>query len=69
MKQVLMDQIDKADYKTLLHWHRYKPIGDSLFQGDVGRYFFKVMKEKRDQLTEAQQVSISKAVGFSRRGM
>src|ERR1017187_5649081 len=41
--------IDEATYEQLLSRWRNGPFGDSMFQGETGEYYSKVMKERRAQ--------------------
>jgi hypothetical protein len=56
--------IDDASYETLLCKWRFAPMGDSMFQGEVGAYYTKVMKEKRDKLLPGESAVISKKIGW-----
>ena len=53
--------IDEASYETLLRKWRFAPLGDPMFQGDMGRYYAEVMFRKRD---ECDHVQASKNVGW-----
>ena len=53
--------IDNASYEQLLQRWRFAPIGDKLFQGELGEYFSKVMAEKKK---ECDHVQASKNVGW-----
>jgi hypothetical protein len=57
------DWIDSASYLSLLAKWRKAEVGDPMFQGEVGDYFVKVMKEKRDADPEGA-VLASKAIGW-----
>ncbi|MBI5193244.1 MAG: hypothetical protein HZA08_07375 [Nitrospirae bacterium] len=52
--------IDAASYKQLLEKWRFAPIKDAFFQGECGDYYQKVMREKRDKITDAERVQASK---------
>jgi hypothetical protein len=56
--------IDGMDYCQLLQRWRFAPVGDPLFQGDVGDYFKQVMNTKRADLADHEHVRISKDVGW-----
>ena len=57
--------IDSMDYEALLRRWRYAKIGeDTLFRGETGTYFAKVMFEKKDKLSPGEQVAASKRVGW-----
>jgi len=56
--------IDNATYDRLLGRWRNAPIGDSMFQGDTGDYYRKVMNEKRAAMTAEEHVAASKRIGW-----
>jgi len=56
--------IDNQPYEILLRKWRYAPVGDTMFQGDLGDYYAKVMSEKKAALDVSEQVSTSKRVGW-----
>lgn len=58
------DWIDRASYEDLLRRSRFGKLGDPIFQGERGEKFFRVMQEKKEALTHAQQVQASKNVGW-----
>lgn len=64
MKKEMKNWIDKADYESLLTKWRFAPVGDVLFQGELGKYYSDVMFKKRNELDSAEQVRISKDVGW-----
>lgn len=55
--------IDESTYEGLLHHWRFAPAGDPMFVGDTGKYYEKVMAEKREQ---GDPVAASKAVGWEK---
>lgn len=57
--------IDSMDYESMLDLWRNAPSGHPMFQGEIGIYFGEVMKNKRNNLTQAQQVSASKNIGWN----
>lgn len=58
------DWIDSASYERLLSKWRFEPNGSPWFQGDVGIYFEKVLKEKREEVGEEEHVRVSKSIGW-----
>lgn len=64
MKKEMKDWIDNADYESLLRKWRFAKVGDTLFQGELGKYYSDVMFRKRNVLEHAEQVRISKSVGW-----
>ena len=57
--------IDNATYFQLLERWRFAPVGDVMFQGEVGEYYSKVMHEKKAKEADGG-VSVSKAIGWER---
>jgi hypothetical protein len=53
--------IDDASYERLLERWRNAPPGDSIFIGDAGNYYKKIMNEKRDN---CDHLAISMKVGW-----
>lgn len=60
----LKKQIDDMSYMELLRRWRFAPSGDSMFQGEVGDYYYKVMTEKRDAVGPEEHTATSKAIGW-----
>lgn len=55
--------IDQASYKELLAKWRFEPMGSPLFQDEAGRYFARVMEEKR-AAAPLEAVAASKSIGW-----
>lgn len=55
--------IDNSTYEELLRRWRYAPVGDPIFQSEVGQYFKEVMFKKRDADPD-EAVRASKRVGW-----
>ncbi len=55
--------IDNASYINLLRRWREAPVGDLMFLNDTGKYYEKVLKEKRAEVGNAEHVRASKAIG------
>ena len=55
--------IDNASYEQLLFKWRNAPAGDPWFQGAVGDYYARVMKERRNA-DPAEHVRASKSIGW-----
>lgn len=64
MTQEEKDWIDNASYKDLLRRWRFAPAGKTIFQGEVGEYYHKVMGEKKSEIGNAEAVRVSKEIGF-----
>ena len=64
MDEKIKQEIDNMDYESMLRRWRYAPVGDPMFQGEVGEYYSKVMKEKREKVGGAEHVRASKNVGW-----
>lgn len=58
--------IDDASYMAMLKKNRFAPVGDPIFLGKTGEYFFKVMYEKKALLKPGEQADISKLIGWER---
>lgn len=56
--------IDSASYEELLRRNRFAEIGDPIFQSEIGKYFFKIMREKRSKIENSEHVKISKKIGW-----
>jgi hypothetical protein len=56
--------VDEASYYQLLERWRNAPVGDKMFQGDNGKYYSQVMKEKRAAVGDAGHVNASKQIGW-----
>jgi len=55
---------DNASYEQLLRkWH-FASIGDPFFQGEIGDYYSKVMRQKRGEVGNAEHVRASKSIGW-----
>lgn len=59
-------KIDNLSYIEMLRMWRFTPLSESnpLFQGDTGKYFTKVMREKESKLQSGEKASISKYLGW-----
>lgn len=64
MEKEMKNWIDNSDYESLLKKWRFAIAGDMFFQGEIGKYYSNVMFRKRNELDSAEQVRISKAVGW-----
>ena len=58
----LKEWIDQQGYETLLRWWRFAPPGDPAFAGETGRYYAKVMRERRQEEDDAGEAS--KRIGW-----
>ena len=58
--------IRDASYLELFRWWRNAPVGDSMFVGEVGDYYVLKMKERRNQVGDAEHVRISKLIGWQK---
>jgi hypothetical protein len=63
MNEQIKNWIDGASYEQLLSKWRHAALGDTMFQGETGEYYSKVMFRKRD---ECDHVAASKNVGWDR---
>ncbi len=55
--------IDNAPYEQLLSKWRNAPAGSPFFQGEIGKYYKKVMAERKLQVGNAEHVRASKSIG------
>ena len=56
--------IDNATYEQLLKRWRFSAAGDPMFQGDTGRHYGRVLREKRSA-DPGEHVRASKSIGWS----
>lgn len=54
--------IDSASYEELLRRWRHAPVGDPMFQGEVGNHYKDVMHRRRDEEPDGG-VGASKRIG------
>ena len=57
--------VDSMTYYQLLDKWRFAPVGDPMFQGELGEYYSKVMFAKRDA-DPVNAVADSKALGWKK---
>jgi hypothetical protein len=57
--------IDAASYDQLLKRWRFAPLGDPVFQDEIGQYYANVMAEKRKEIDSLTAVKISKQIGWT----
>ena len=57
-------EIDAMDYEAFLRRWRFSPVLDEMFNGASGKYFTKVMAEKKEALSYDQRFAISKRIGW-----
>ncbi|TES92934.1 MAG: hypothetical protein E3J87_03470 [Candidatus Cloacimonadota bacterium] len=63
-KDEMKNWIDNASYEQLLSRWRLAPIGDLMFQGEIGDYYGEVMKKKRGEVGNEEHVRASKSIGW-----
>ena len=56
--------IDNASYEQLLSRWRFAPAGSLWFQGFIGRYYSKALKEKRTLVGDDEAVRVSKNLSW-----
>ncbi len=64
MDQAMKDWIDNASMEDLLRKQRYAPLGDPLFQGEIGQYYAQKMGEKRKEVGPEEYTAASKRIGW-----
>ena len=65
MNEETKKSIDSMDYEGMLSLWRFAKVGHPMFQGEIGKYFNKVMNEKRDALSDDERVQASKNIGWN----
>jgi len=64
LSEELKQKIDNMSYREMFRLWRFAPSGSELFVGDAGLYFEASMNEKKEYVTPAERVEISKALGW-----
>jgi len=62
--KIFKEQIDNMSYEQLLRHNRFAPAGDPMFVGEVGKYYMKVMAEKRKIVGDREHTAASKSIGW-----
>ena len=62
--QSMKQWIDAASYEELLSRWRYAPVGSPWFQGVVGKYYDKIMRERAATTPHEEKVAASKKIGW-----
>ena len=52
------------NYESMLRLWRFALLGHPMFQDETGDYYSKVMKQKANDISNAERVAASKAVGW-----
>lgn len=60
----MVHMIDLWSYVDMLRKWRFETSGDPMFQGPMGRYFSFIMEQKKFLLSQDEQVTFSKMVGW-----
>ena len=63
-KDEMKNWIDNATYEQLLSRWRFGPVGDPMFQGEMGKYYEEVMSQKRKEVGDEAHVRASKSIGW-----
>ena len=64
LTEEMKTKIDIMSLREMLAKQRFASIGDPLFQGDIGEYFLKVMREKKSAISNDEWSNISRSVGW-----
>ena len=64
MDEKQKEWIDNTNYTQLLSRWRFAAIGDPIFKGETGKYYARVMGEKRNELRFGEAVAASKSIGW-----
>lgn len=65
INETMKEWIDNATYEQLLEHWRNAPIGNPIFQGDIGKYYSEVIRRKRSEVGHNVAVAASKRIGWS----
>lgn len=57
-------EIDEMPYEAMLRLHRHAPVGARRLSGEVGDYFYTVMKRKRNEIGDCVHSATSRKVGW-----
>ena len=60
----LKEWISKATYKELLLKNRFGSSQDPIFHDELGKLFMETLRKRKEELTNEEQVSISKEIGW-----
>ena len=60
----MIEWIDNASYEELLRKWRFAPAGDPFFQGDIGKYYEKVLAGRKKEVGGAEHSRLSKKIGW-----
>ena len=64
MTKKIKKQINEMNYESMLRLWRFALLGHPMFQDETGDYYSKVMKQKANDISNAERVAASKAVGW-----
>ncbi len=64
MTEETKGNIDDMNYRSMFQLWRFAPSEHPYFQGEIGAYFTKSMKEKRSKLTDKEHTHTSKEIGW-----
>jgi hypothetical protein len=64
MDDTIKKLIDDMPYEEMLRKWRFAPLSDTMFVGETGAYFSKVMKDKKEKLGQSAHVAASKRIGW-----
>jgi hypothetical protein len=64
MDEQTKKRIDDMPYEEMFGRWRFAPVGDLMFQGEVGEYFAEEMKRKRIAVGDMKHCEISKYFGW-----
>jgi hypothetical protein len=64
IKESVKTTIDNMTYESMFSLWRFAKVGHPMFQGETGKYFSEVMKEKRKLISDEEHTRISKDLGW-----
>lgn len=67
LNPVAKDWIDHASYEELFYKWRFAPVGDPMFQGELGAYYSTVFARRRQEVGGAEHTRTSKKIGWEKR--
>ena len=64
MNQSHKEWIDTASYEQLLRRWRFAESGDTIFQGESGKYYADMMAKRKEIVGDKEHTRTSKCIGW-----
>lgn len=64
MNEEMKQWIDNSSFEELFKRHRFEPVGSPWYTGEIGRYFCAAFNKRKNEITDAEYMRISKSIGF-----